>query len=204
MITRLVRCLSRPALLTLLLLGLGRSDSAAQSGGTVTDTGPLVKIYFTDGGVDITGSGVGSVKCVNSDGTGLTTLVAPAGYRPRGIVLDDVNGKLYWNDFGQVQNPVLNPGGTWQSNVDGSGATLIIDHGTAGVNDIDVDPVAGAGPAQGEPVVPDTRHLEIGYAIPKEGACPPARGGRDDKRCPGNDLRGPPVLGRKPRFWSLI
>ena len=59
-------------------------------------------------------------------------------------MLDDVNGHLYWNDFGQANAPDVNPGRTLRSNLDGSNVIpLVDDHGQAGVNDIDLDRAAG-------------------------------------------------------------
>ncbi|MCH8293298.1 hypothetical protein IH992_19630 [Candidatus Poribacteria bacterium] len=100
---------------------------------------PLSGIYFTDGGADRAGGGPGTVKRVNPDGTGLTTLVSSAGIRPRGITLDDVNGHLYWNDFGDF----VNQGRTLRSDLDGSNVTTIVNHGQVGINDIALDIAAG-------------------------------------------------------------
>ena len=119
-------------------VGFGQQASA-QNSGTVTSSGPLLKIFFTDGGADIAGGGVGLVRSVNPDGTGLTTLVPAAGVRPRGIVLDDVNGHLYWNDFGNFGTT----GKTLRSDLDGSNVVTVVDHGQGGVNDIDLDIAAG-------------------------------------------------------------
>ncbi len=102
-------------------------------------TSPVVKIFFTDGGADRAGGGAGTIRSVNPDGTGLTTLVAAAGVRPRGIALDHVNGHIYWNDFGNFNTT----GKTMRSALDGSGVTTLVDHGQGGVNDIDVDVAAG-------------------------------------------------------------
>ena len=105
-----------------------------------TAVGPLVKIYFTDGGTDRAGGGPGTVREVNPNGTGLATLVPAAGVRPRGIVVDDINGHIYWNDFGDQSG---NPGLTKRSGLDGSNVTTIINHGQNGINDIDLDIAAG-------------------------------------------------------------
>ena len=103
-------------------------------------TGSAIKIYFTDGGTDRAGlGGPGTVREVNPDGTGLATLVASAGERPRGIDLDDVNGHLYWNDFGNSSNS----GRTLRSDLDGSNVTTLVTHGQAGINDIHLDVAAG-------------------------------------------------------------
>ncbi len=113
-------------------------------------TGPLLKIYFTDGGVDRAGlGGPGTVRSVNPDGSGLTTLVASAGRRPRGITVDDINGHIYWNDFGGSLFDPPGPGTTRKSNLDGSGAAVLYTHLTptgaplSGINDIDIDIAAG-------------------------------------------------------------
>lgn len=97
-------------------------------------TKPVEQIFFTDGGADQAGGGIGTIKSVNRDGTGLAVVVADAGGRPRGVVLDDVNEHLYWNDFG---TPSV-PGVTYKAGVDGSGKTVLVNHGQGGVNDIDV------------------------------------------------------------------
>ena len=137
--TKLTRSLRVSLTLALVFaVGFGHDQAWAQQSGTVTSGGPVVKIHFTDGGADIFGGGPGLVRSVNPDGSDLTTLVPAAGPRPRGIVLDPINGKLYWNDSGVGATT----GTTYIPDLFGTIET-VVDHGQRGVNDIDLDLVNG-------------------------------------------------------------
>ncbi len=154
----------RLAAITLCLLACSwqAATARAESGGTTVDSGPLVKIFFTDGNPDDSGDDPLTIKSVNPDGTGLTTLVADAGYYPRGIVLDDLNGQLFWNDSGNPDpdDPNASPALTRRANVAGTGVVELVNHGDMGVYDIDLDIINTRVHAATNPVI-----FEFGFPI---------------------------------------
>lgn len=90
------------------------------------------RIYFTAGGQELDSNNPSSIRRVNTDGTGLTTLVTlPANSRPMGLALDLANGHMYWTDWNLQR--------TFRANLDGSNVTTIQALPARGANHLALD-----------------------------------------------------------------
>lgn len=84
------------------------------------------KVFFTDG--------LGNIGRVNTDGTGLTTILTGVTSAGLGIAVDDVNKKVWWTDW--------NSGDVFNANYDGTGAQTVFNAGST-VGGLVLDPNAG-------------------------------------------------------------
>ena len=84
------------------------------------------KVFFTDG--------LGNIGRVNTDGTGLQTILTGATSAGLGIAVDEVNQKVWWSDW--------NSGDVMNANYDGTGAQTVFNAGPT-VGGMVLDPNAG-------------------------------------------------------------